>query len=160
VPRFQFISTGNDDGIRWRLASGNHRVLGTSGQPFGDLATARADAAVLRAEVDALVTALVCSGDGRWWGWELHGPGASAARVAGPRSYRRRVECRLSVHRFLSAAATAPVETRLLVHPGGGAARSSRPGGPPPLVLPRLRAGGVAACAPSTRRPAALLGVR
>jgi uncharacterized protein YegP (UPF0339 family) len=102
-----------DDGpYRWRLSSGNARVLGISAPSFDSADEAAAAARDVQATA-ALGIVELASTNGSAWRWTMSVDGVAVATSAAV--YGRRHECLAAIGRFRATAATALVDPVPLV---------------------------------------------
>ncbi|GAA2659689.1 MULTISPECIES: hypothetical protein [Actinosynnema] len=120
MTRFQCYRMA-ESGIRWRLMGGNNRVLGVCVREHDDLASARAEVAVVRARAALAGFVIGHADDGSWW-WRL----AELARSA--QGFARRVDAELAANRFGTRAVDAGLDPELALYRTGKRGRSSRGG--------------------------------
>lgn len=114
VSRFEVVEVPG--GLRWRLTSGNHRVMGVGPHAREDVAGVLAELGAVRtaAQQGPVVLQRVSAG----WVWRL---GAAGAVVAtSNRAFARRVEAALSADRFRELAVAAEVAPVAALRPRGG----------------------------------------
>lgn len=132
MPRFQIFRLTGSDVVRWRLVGANNRVLALGPGAYAHAGAAAEEAALVAAFAATATPVLSALEEGRSWSWSVRDAAGLVLALA-PRPYQRRVECRLSAERFITASATADVEHRLLVFVAG--ARPGRRGTPDPTAV-------------------------
>jgi hypothetical protein len=115
MARFQCYRTENGD-FRWRLLGGNNRVLGVCVREHPHhLSSVREVEAVRELIGNARVEFERMPG-GLWW-WQMYLSGTPVARSG--QGFARKIDASLAAGRFMARAATAEVDTPLMVFQPG-----------------------------------------
>lgn len=140
MARFQCFRTEKNL-IRWRLLSGNNRVLGLSVRSFADHAATLGEVDVVRKHAaDTEFFDVEHRAAGLWW-WHLEIPDPAEdaapplASAVSARGFARRVDALLSVARFREHAPDAEPDWTLAVFQSGRRGREIQLDRPPPTAM-------------------------
>lgn len=119
--RFQMLQRG-DGQLRWRLLSGNYKVLGVGPHWYGNFEAVIVELARVRSAAVRRTPAVHRLSGG--WKWTLDGDEGGGATSS--RSFARRVEAEHSAARFCAQATIAPVHPVVATYPSPHAHRGLR----------------------------------
>ena len=144
MARYQCFRAEGDP-IRWRLLSGNNRVLGLSDREQEDHEDVLHEVEIVRKlAIHAELFVFEHRADGLWW-WRMELPdprGDAAPRAAlatSSRGFARRVDALRSVQRFRENAPDAEPDMTLVVFQTGRRSREIHLEQPPPRDMPPQR---------------------
>lgn len=125
MARFQCFRTDRQF-VRWRLLSGNNRVLGMSKRMLADHSAAMAEVALVRQYAGKVDFDLDHVSSGLWI-WRMDDPDpeviAPSALATSSRAFARRVDASLAAERFRERAPIADLDWTLTIYQTGRRSR-------------------------------------